>query len=125
MVRRHDRDLRITIDLGVAFGRKENLMARDVAIVKRQEMVDMYYYEVLDERLQKHSVQLPKSILTVEPQHYLRGTDQQHLDIIACGVVLMRSDLDTCFHRVDRESVDRAYEAALTVESFDRLGSPE
>lgn len=96
-------------------------MTHDVAIVKRYEMADTFFYEVIDQKLRKHVVEIPSYVLDVEPREFKRGNNQQHLDTLACGTVLMNLEPDTIFHRVDRETVDRAYRAALRLQSFDQL----
>src|SRR5688572_3732237 len=94
---------------------------RDVAIVRRYQTVDVYGYELIDEKLHRHVVEIQSSVLDVEPSEFARGTDQQHLDIIACGAVLTNLTPDATYHRVDREMVDRAYRAAVRLQSFERL----
>jgi hypothetical protein len=94
---------------------------RDVAIIRRYQTVDVYGYEIMDENLQRHVVEVQASVLDVEPTEFARGTDQQHLDIVACGAVLTNLIPDATYHRVDREMVDRAYRAAVKIQSFERL----
>lgn len=94
---------------------------RDVAIVRRYQTADVYGYEIIDEHLQRHIVEVQASVLDVEPSEFSRGTDQQHLDIVACGAVLTDLTPDSTYHRVDREMVDRAYRAAVRLQSFERL----
>jgi hypothetical protein len=94
---------------------------RDVAIVRRYQTADIFGYEVIDEQLQRHVVEISAAVLNVEPRGYDRGTDEEHLDIVACGTVLSNLTPDANYHRVDREMVDRAYRAALRHQSFERL----
>lgn len=96
-------------------------MTSNVAICRRQEFKDYFMIELVDDNHLTHTVLIPSYVLTVEPKNFLRGSDLQHLDTLACGAVMMRTDVDAIFHRVDREMVDRAYEAALRVQFFDRL----
>lgn len=96
-------------------------MTSNVAITQRQEFKDYFMIQLVDDNHLTHTVLVPSYVLTVEPKNFLRGTDLQHLDTLACGAVMMRTDTDAIFHRVDREMVDRAYEAALRVQFFDRL----
>jgi hypothetical protein len=97
------------------------LNTRDVAIVRRYQTADIYGYEIIDDQLQRHIVEVQASVLDVEPSEFSRGTDQQHLDIVACGAVLTNLTPDATYHRVDREMVDRAYRAAVRLQSFERL----
>jgi hypothetical protein len=99
------------------------MTTRDVAIVRRYETPDFYMYEVVDEKLCKHVVAVSSEVLNVEPKEFQRGTDQQHLDTMACGAVLLNLIPDATFHRVDKEMVDRAYRAAVRLQSFERLTS--
>lgn len=94
---------------------------RDVAIVRRYQTADIYGFEVIDDMLQRHVVEISAAVLDVEPKEFARGTDQQHLDTVACGAVLSNLTPDATYHRVDREMVDRAYRAALRLQSFERL----
>ena len=94
---------------------------RDVAIVRRYQTADVYGYQVVDSDLHRHVVEISAEVLNVEPKEFARGTDQQHLDIVACGAVLINLYPDTRYHRVDREMVDRTYRAALRIQSFERL----
>jgi len=98
-------------------------MAKDVAIVSSDmECADLYVYQIIDDSLNKHTVHIHSSLLNVEPTKFMRGTDREHLDRLACGTVMLSIDPHNCFHRVDPEMVDRAYEAALRVKSFYQLG---
>lgn len=99
------------------------MTTRDVAIVRRFEMPDFYMYEVIDEKLHKHVVEISADLLNIEPKDFTRGSDQQHLDILACGAVLLNLTPEATFHRVDREMVDRAYRAAVRLQSFERLNA--
>jgi hypothetical protein len=94
---------------------------RDVAIIRRYQTADIFGYEIIDEKLHLHVVEIQASVLNVEPEEFTRGTDQQHLDIIACGAVLTNLTPEATYHRVDREMVDRAYRAAVRLQSFERL----
>jgi hypothetical protein len=97
-------------------------MAKDVSIVgSNMECKDLYVYQIIDDGLQKHTVHIQASLLNIEPTRFLRGSDQEHLDRLACGTVMMSVDPHVRFHRVDPEMVDRAYEAALRVKSFYQL----
>ncbi len=97
------------------------MKTRDVAIIRRYQTVDVYGYEIMDENLVRHVVEVQSAVLDVEPTEFARGTDQQHLDIIACGAVLTNLTPGATYHRVDREMVDRAYRAAVKIQSLERL----
>jgi hypothetical protein len=97
------------------------MQTRDVAIVRRYQTADIFGYEVIDDKLHKHVVEIQASVLDVEPSEFARGTDQQHLDTVACGAVMMNLTPEATYHRVDREMVDRAYRAAVRLQSFERL----
>ncbi len=84
---------------------------REVTVVGRNKMKDAFIYTVLDETLQKHSVWIPLHVLEVTPRGYERGSDDEHLDRVARGTVLLSLDPENSFHRVDPETVRRAYEA--------------
>lgn len=86
-------------------------MTDSVAILRRYEMPDFYLYEIADSEHQRHVVEIPIDLLTIEPEEFARGNDQHHLDTLACGAVLMNLTPDAIFHRVDREMVGRAYRA--------------
>jgi hypothetical protein len=94
-------------------------MERSATIVDRGIMKDAFVYTVLDENSHSHSVLIPSKILRVEPRGFIRGTDEEHLETLALGAVLISLDPDSTFHRVDPETVTRAY-AAAQVHSFDR-----
>jgi uncharacterized protein (DUF2461 family) len=94
---------------------------RDVAIVSRRKMMDYYVYEVIDDTLRKHVVEISDRLLTVSPKGFTRVSDEQHLDTLAVGAVLMSLTRDATFHRVDPEMVDRAYQAAGALQRFDRF----
>ena len=88
-------------------------MVPTTTIVKRRKMEDLYRYTVADANHRVHTVEIPASMLAVIPQEFQRGSDEEHLDIIACGTVLMRFNEDAIFHKVDRSMINRAYNAAL------------
>lgn len=87
-------------------------MSDYVTLVRRQELIGMFRYEIADSASRRHTVEIPTQILRVDPRNHNRGTDQDHLDIIACGTVLASLDQNETFHTVDRSMVNRAYEAA-------------
>lgn len=93
--------------------RKEDRMVPDVTVVKREKELDMFRCRVADAEHRVHTVEIPASLLAVDPHEFKRGSDAEHIDIIACGTVLMRTDPDATFHTVDRSMVNRAYNAAL------------
>lgn len=88
-------------------------MVPKVTVVKREKLLDLFRFKVADEEHRVHTVEMPASVLTVEPHEFRRGSDEEHLDIIACGTVLMRFVQEAIFHTVDRSMVNRAYNAAL------------
>ena len=91
-------------------------MVQHVTVVGRQTEVDLYRYTIVDDEHRAHTVEIPFSLLVVPPRDYSRGTDSEHLDMIACGTVLMRTDPEDNFHKVDRSMVNRAYAAASRAE---------
>jgi hypothetical protein len=91
-------------------------MVQHVTVVGRQTEVDLYRYTIVDAEHRAHTVEIPFSILVVQPRDYSRGTDNEHLDMIARGTVLMRTDPEDNFHKVDRSMVNRAYAAVTRAE---------
>ena len=89
------------------------MATHEVAIVRRMVDPDMYYFEVLDAQAKKHVVQMPKSILSVIPKGYEPRSDDEHLEILAKGIVMAELNPETCFHNVERECVNKAYRAVL------------
>jgi hypothetical protein len=87
-------------------------MVPTATIVKRMKYEDLCRYMVADGEHRVHTVEIPIRMLAVEPREFLRGSDEEHLDIIACGTVLMRFTENEIFHKVDRSMVNRAYIAA-------------
>jgi hypothetical protein len=79
---------------------------------------DLYAYVLLDDDLRRHIVHVSESLLKVDPKEFQRRSDKEHLDILAAGTVLLSVDPDASFHRVDAETVDRAYEAASRTKSI-------
>lgn len=88
-------------------------MVPTVTVVKRKKLEDLYRFKVADAEHRVHTVEIPESVLAIEPTDFKRGSDAEHLDIIAIGTVLMRFNEDAIFHKVDRSMVNRAYNAAL------------
>lgn len=88
-------------------------MVPTATVVKRKNLGDLYRYSVADDKHRTHTVEIPSSVLLVAPIDFKRGSDEEHLDIIACGTVLMRFNDDAIFHKVDRSMINRAYNAAL------------
>lgn len=88
-------------------------MVPNATVVKRKKEGDLYRYWVADDEHRTHTVEIPISLLSVDPHDFRRGSDEEHLDIIACGTVLMRFEDESIFHKVDRSMVNRAYNAAL------------
>lgn len=88
-------------------------MVPTVTVVKRKKLEDLYRFKVADAEHRVHTVEIPEYVLTIDPSDFKRGSDEEHLDIIACGTVLMRFNEDAIFHKVDRSMVNRAYNAAL------------
>ena len=91
-------------------------MVSHVTVVGRQMEVDLYRYTIVDAEHRAHTVEIPVSLLVVPPRDYSRGSDNEHLDTIACGTVLMRTEPEDNFHKVDRSMVNRAYAAATRAE---------
>jgi hypothetical protein len=89
-----------------------------VSLISRQELVGMYRYEIADALHRRHTVEIPESVVRIEPRDFKRGSDKEHLDTIACGTVLMSLDDRSLFHVVDRSMVNRAYRAAQNVQLF-------
>jgi hypothetical protein len=95
-------------------------MPEYVSLVKRHRLRDLYRYIIADAEHRVHTVEIPEYILGIEPREFQRGTDKDHLDIIACGTVLMRLDPESIFHKVDRSMVNRAYDAASRAQLLGR-----
>jgi hypothetical protein len=95
---------------------------RTVSVVRRNEYPDYYLYTIADERHRKHTVEIPAAVLQIEPKEFHRGNDTEHLDIIACGAVLLSIDDEAIFHKVDRSMVDRAYHAASGAQILGQFG---
>lgn len=84
---------------------------REARIVKRDETSDVFYFELLDEDNRRHIVQIPRDVASAEPQGFERGTDDDHVETIARGIVLSELNEDVCFHNVSRGQIERAYKA--------------
>lgn len=91
-------------------------MVQYVTVVKRQREVDLYRYTIVDAEHRAHTVEIPFSMLVVPPRDFARGSDDEHIDTIARGTVLMRTEPEDNFHKVDRSMVNRAYAAASRAE---------
>ena len=90
-----------------------------VSLVSRQKLAGLYRYEIADALHRRHTVEVPESLTQVSPRDFERSaSDQEHLDTIACGAVLMSLDLDSLFHTVDRSMVNRAYRATQNVQLY-------
>ena len=87
-------------------------MERGARIVDKGFMKDAFLFTVLDENSHSHSVLIPQRVLSLNPRGYERGSDEEHLETLALGAVLMSMDPDSTFHRVDPETVTRAYAAS-------------
>ena len=87
-------------------------MERSARIVDTGYMKDAFLITVLDENSHSHSVLIPQRVLSIDPRGYERGSDEEHLETLALGAVLMSMDPDSTFHRVDPETVTRAYAAS-------------
>ena len=96
---------------------------RTALIVERNDMPDMINFEVLDENRLRHVVQISRELLTVAPEGFTRGTDEEHLETLAKGAVLTEMNKDICFHQVSRGEVDRLYRAVALTSSTDNNGT--
>jgi hypothetical protein len=94
-------------------------MERSAKIVQKGIMKDAYVFTVVDGNSHSHNVLIPHKVLSVNPRGFERGTEDNHLETLAVGAVLMALDPDCTYHRVDPETVTRAY-AASQENSFDR-----
>jgi len=99
-------------------------MVPEVTVVKREKGLDLFRCKVTDAQHRVHTVEIPASLLSVDPHEYKRGSDAEHIDIIACGTVLMRTDPEATFHAVDRSMVNRAYNAALRAQFSAGIDTP-
>ncbi len=97
-------------------------MERSARIVQKGIMKDAYVFTVVDANSHSHNVLIPHKVLAVNPRGFERGTEDEHLETLAMGAVLMSLDPDCTYHRVDPETVTRAY-AASQENSFDRMRS--
>ncbi|MBS1903298.1 MAG: hypothetical protein JSS75_06320 [Bacteroidetes bacterium] len=95
----------------------------NVTLVKWQEGPDYFRCTVSDERHRHHTVEIPRSMLAVEAPNFSRGSDAEHIGIIAAGAVLLDLDPDNDFHKVDRSMVIRAYTAASEAQILGRFGN--
>ena len=98
-------------------------MLNQVTLVGRTEMPGLFRYEIADEKRRNHTVEIPSTVLMIEPQNHTRGSDKEHLDTIACGAVLMNLDPESRFHKVDRSMVNRAYDAASHAQILGKFGN--
>lgn len=96
---------------------------RTVSVVRRDQYPDYYLYTIADERHRKHTVEIPAVVLQVNPEEFHRGSNTEHLDIIACGAVLLSLDDEAIFHKVDCSMVDRAYRAASGAQILGQFGT--
>jgi hypothetical protein len=92
--------------------RKEESYLVQVTLVKWQQFVDMFRCTVTDAFHRVHTIEVPKTILGIEPTQFRRGSDTEHVGIIAAGTVLLSLDTEERFHKIDSSIVDRAYVAA-------------
>jgi len=94
-------------------------MSRTARITEKGIMKDAFVFTVMDDDAHVHNVLIPQKLLGINPRGFARGSDEEHLETLAVGAVLMSLDPDCSFHRVDPETVTRAY-AANQENSFDR-----
>ncbi len=88
------------------------IILTNITLVKWQEFIDYFRCIVADVSHKQHTVEMPKSILGIAPEKFQRGSDSQHVGIIAAGTVLLNIDPEVRFHKADRSMVERAYDAA-------------
>lgn len=84
----------------------------NITLVKMDELVDLFRCTVADMYHKRHTVEMKKSVLDVLPLKFRRGSDTEHIGIIAAGTVLLSNDSEIRFHKADDSMVNRAYEAA-------------
>lgn len=95
----------------------------NVTLVKWVEGLDFFRCTVADMVSRIHTIEMPRSILAVIPNEFKRGSDAEHVGIIAAGTVLLSNDVDERFHKVDSSIVSRAYAAASKVQILGRYGN--
>jgi hypothetical protein len=93
----------------------------NVTLVEWQEGPDFFRCTVSDDKRRHHTVEIPRSVLTVDPPNFSRGSDAEHIGIIAAGAVLLDLDPENDFHKVDRSMVIRAYTAASDAQILGRF----
>lgn len=89
--------------------------------MKLVEGLEHFRCTVADALHRSYTVEMPVSILKALPTGFKRGTDRDHLGIIAAGTVLLATDTEERFHKVDNSIVDRAYKAVTKAQVLGRL----
>lgn len=92
-------------------------MPEEVTLVKLDEYPDIFRCNV-SYLNRSHTVEIPRYMLEIEANDFKRGSDSEHIGIIAVGTVLASIDPNTQFHKVDRSMVNRAYRAASGAQIF-------
>lgn len=92
-------------------------MPEEVTLVKLDEYPDIFRCNV-SYLSRSHTVEIPRYMLEIEPNDFRRGSDSEHIGIIAVGTVLASIDPNTQFHKVDRSMVNSAYRAASGAQIF-------
>ena len=95
----------------------------NVTLVEWQQGPDIFRCTVSDATRRHHTVEIPRTVLAVEPQEFRRGTDAEHVGIVAAGIVLMSLDPETIFHKADTSMVNRAYHAAAKAQIVGGFGN--
>lgn len=95
----------------------------NVTLVTWQEGPDYFRCTVSDDKRRHHTVEIPRSVLDIAPPNFARGSDAEHIGIIAAGAVLLDMDPENDFHKVDRSMVIRAYTAASDAQILGRFGN--
>ncbi|MEP7234529.1 MAG: hypothetical protein ABI778_04460 [Ignavibacteriota bacterium] len=93
---------------------------KNVTLVKWQQFLDFFRCTVADAMHRVHTVEIPKTILNFVPRDFKRGSDEEHVGIIAAGAVLLSSDTEERFHKMDGSKVDLAYNAASKAQVLGR-----
>jgi hypothetical protein len=97
------------------------MLLEKITLVKLVEELEYFRCTVADALHRLYTVEMPISILKAIPTGFRRGTDHDHLGIIAAGTVLLATDSEERFHKVDNSIVDRAYRAVTRAQVLGRL----
>jgi hypothetical protein len=83
-----------------------------ITLVKLLEGLEFFRCTVADTLHRVYTIEMPKTILNALPDNFRKGTDREHIGIIAAGTILLSTDPEERFYKVDSSFVNRTYQAA-------------